>query len=186
MDSDESLASETTTNRTTQTGRRWFFLRWLAAIGFMSGKPYTPERAYRLSVLPFGIYLIVGGIVGPIAALLVPPEVIHLPPFSDPWLKRAIFFGATLPYLPLGVGFCLRSKLAWWGFFAWQLMSVCFAVVVGILDRQDPDRFAEVVIGPIFNLGFAVGLYFATKPVFVVVSRRQECRQDQVQDDHRP
>jgi hypothetical protein len=134
-------------------------------------KPYTPERAYRWSVLPCGLFMIVGGIVLPSAALLMPSYALFVPPFSDPWLKRAVFAGMSLPLLPLGLGLCFRSKLAWWGFFAWLIIGTAWQVVGGFLDPQ----FAHlVVVSPVFTLGFAVGTYFATKPVFNATNRKTQ------------
>jgi uncharacterized membrane protein HdeD (DUF308 family) len=131
------------------------------------GKPYTPERAYRSSVLPLGIFLIVGGIVLFSAAMLMPSDALFVPPFSDPWVKRTVFGGLSLPLLPLGLGFCLRNKLAWWGFFAWLLIGTAWQVVTGMLD---PQFGPLVVISPVFNAFVAVGIYFATRPVFVATS----------------
>jgi hypothetical protein len=128
-------------------------------------KPYTPERAYGCSVLPFGTFMIVGGIVLFIGAMLSPSEAIFVPPFSDPWIKRAVFGGVSLSSLLLGIGFCLRSTLAWWSFFVWVLLGTAWGVVAEIRD------LGFLVIIPVtFNVIFAVGVYFATKPVFVARS----------------
>ncbi len=64
----------------------------------------------------FGEIVLFGG------AMLMPPDSIFVPPLNDPWLKPLVFGGLSLLLLPLGLGFCLRSKVAWWGFFAYLLI----------------------------------------------------------------
>lgn len=130
-------------------------------------RPYTSDRAYRSSVLPLGVFMVFGGIVLPVSAVLMPAEQIFVPPLTDPWLTRVVFGGMSLFLLPLGVGFCLRSKVAWYGFFAWALIGTIWW---GVFFRGPPDRHFEIfvnVVCPLFNLLIAVGIYFATKPVFV-------------------
>jgi hypothetical protein len=133
------------------------------------GKPYTPERAYRWSVLPLGIFMIFSGIVLPSAAMFLPSDAIVVPPFSDPWTKRVVFCGASLPLLPLGIGFCLRNKLAWWGFFAWALIGTVLAAVAQTHgpDFGSPENRIGVALGSAVNILLVVGICFATRPVFV-------------------
>lgn len=125
-------------------------------------KPYTPERAYRQSVLPFGVFLIFGGIVFLAASLLMPAEAISVPPLHTPWLKWAAVGGLSFPLLPLGIGFCLRSKVAWRAFFVWLLIGSIWSVVAGMLASD----VVAVIMPVAFNLPFAFGIYLATRPAF--------------------
>lgn len=123
---------------------------------------YTPERAYRWSVLPFGVFMMVGGIILFASSVLAPSNSISMPPLQDPWLKRVVFGGLALCVALLGLGFCRRSRVAWWGFFAYLLLGTVWQMIVGILNSQ----FLPLVLAPAFNLSFALGIYWAMKPVF--------------------
>ncbi len=94
-------------------------------------KPYTADRAYRLSVLPLGIFMVLAGIAGPAWAVFAPVHSFwtFVPEPTNPLVKRLVLGGTSLPLLPLGIGVCLRSKLAWWGFFAWMATRCwCFTI----------------------------------------------------------
>jgi hypothetical protein len=124
---------------------------------------YTPDRAYRWSVLPLGIFSIIGGVFVFTAAMLMPPESLQMPPFEAAWLKR-LALGCLCLYLVLiGLGLCYRNKAAWLGFFAYILIGMIWHLAVGLCDPQ----FAIFVLSPVLNVPIAVGIYFATKPVFV-------------------
>jgi len=135
---------------------------------FHMARPYTPERAYRWSVLPLGIFSIVSGIVLPASAVLMPAEQILVPPFAEPWLRRVALGGISILCLPIGVGLCLRSKVAWWAFFAWLMAGTAWHIFIGITDPRFPE-FA--FLSPAFNIPLAVGIYVATKPVFTLAQR---------------
>jgi hypothetical protein len=127
-------------------------------------KPYTPDRAYRWSVLPLGILSILGGIFFFAGAMLMPPEFVQIPPFVDIWLKR-LAMGFLCFYLVLiGIGLCYRNKAAWLGFFAYIIIGTIWHIAVGICD---PQYAIFVIMSPLFNVPFAISIYFATKPVFV-------------------
>lgn len=124
----------------------------------------TPERAYRWSVLPLGVFMVVGGILLTGAAMLMPADSIFVPPWSDPWMKRLVLGGMSLLLVPMGIGFCLRSKVAWRGFFAWLMVGTCYHIVAGILD---PQYRPFIVLSPAFNISFGAAIYLITKPLFI-------------------
>ena len=131
-------------------------------------KPYTADRAYRLSVLPLGVFMIFGGVILFTWAMLMSPEQIFVPPFKGSLLERVVFGGLSLALLSLGIGFCFRSKVAWWCFFVWMLIGIIWHVIAGILDPQ----FASLaILSPAFNIPIAVGIYYVTKPAFLPNAR---------------
>ncbi|MBN1395220.1 MAG: hypothetical protein JW959_09365 [Pirellulales bacterium] len=129
---------------------------------FQMAKPYTADRAYRLSVLPLGIFMIVCGIIFCASALLMWPQRIFIPPLNEPLVERIVFIGISLPLIPMGIGFCFRSKVAWWCFFAWMFIGMIwnFSFVI-----PDPE-FSVLGILSFMNIPLAVGIYYATKPAF--------------------
>jgi hypothetical protein len=129
---------------------------------------YTPERAYRFAVLPLGIFFVLGGIVAIATAVWMPSEAMFMPPFEDPSLKRLVMAGLAIPIFAIGLGLCRRSKIAWYGFFLYTLIGTIWHVVAGMLDPQ----FRFLVSSPIINGPIALGIYFATKPVFLCKDQR--------------
>jgi hypothetical protein len=121
-------------------------------------KPNAAQRAYRWSVLPLGIFMIIGGIVMPIVAMFAPANALLVPPFSDPGIKRFFFAGMTLPLLPLGIGFCLRKRLAFWLFFVWIFIGTAWHFVAGIVDPVYRLPSVEPLL--------AFGIYLCTRAAF--------------------
>jgi len=131
-------------------------------------EPYTPERAYRWSVLPFGMLLIAGGIAALLAPLYVPSDLLRLSekPFTNSWMGRAGINAFCILQILIGIGFCLRSKVAWWSYFAFLLAATVWQAAFGV----DNSHIAGVVLAFAFNIPFGIGIYFATKPAFASVS----------------
>jgi hypothetical protein len=96
----------------------------------------TLEQSYRWSVLPLGVFMIFGGIVLFTAAMLCPAESMFVPPFQAPWTKRLVAGGISLCWVPLGLGFYLRSKIAWYAFFAFILIGTSWHVIAALLDSN--------------------------------------------------
>ena len=126
---------------------------------------YTADRAYRVSVLPLGIFLMFGGVVFVLSAVFMPMTPVWImPPFDDPWLKRVVFGGLGFLWVPIGLGLCFRSRITWFGLFTYMLLGIIWQVTAGFLD---PRLASFVVLSPLVNIPIAVGIYFVTKPVFV-------------------
>ncbi len=133
----------------------------------MARKPYTPERAYRVSVRPLAIFFVVAGVAFCLAMILFRDEAIFLPPFEGiaKWavgILIALFIGA------IGVGLYFRSKIAWYAMLAYFILGTPWAAwALATVPEEMAPPVAFVVAGPLLNVGIAVGLYFVTRPVFV-------------------
>jgi hypothetical protein len=125
---------------------------------------YTSERAWRFSVLPLGLLFILGGIVLIAGAIWMPSDELFVPPFQEPSLKRAVLAGLAIPVCMIGLGLCWRNKIAWYALFLYLVVGTIWHVVAGVFD----PRFIALAIGsPVLNGAIAVGIYYATKPVFL-------------------
>jgi hypothetical protein len=123
----------------------------------------TPDRAYRASVLPLGLFMAFAGLILPLSAILMPAQSFLVFPESERWLQRVVFGGLSLLLLPLGIGLCLRSRFAWWGSFAWLLAGTTWNTVTAILN----SRFDDAIVGPLVTIPLAIGIFFVTKPAFM-------------------
>jgi len=65
--------------------------------------------------------------------------------------------------LPIGLGLCWRSKIAWLALFAYMLVGTIWHIVAGTLDSQ---LAFLAVLSPVLNIPLVVGIYFVTRPVF--------------------
>lgn len=133
----------------------------------MARKPYTPERAYRVSVRPLAVFFVVSGVALSLAVILFRDEAIFLPPFEGA-AKRivgaliGIFVGA------IGLGLYFRRKIAWYAMLGYFILGTpwsTWAFATASEGMALPVAF--VVAGPLLNVGIAIGLYFVTKPVFL-------------------
>ena len=136
----------------------------------MSRKPYTPERAFRVSVMPLSIFFIVSGAVFVIVAAFVDGRFIHMPPFGPTGAKVA--FGLVgLVLIIVGAGMLRRSRLAWYGMFAYLALGGIWYLALGVAFLISPPGEPEP--GALFYLAgvawttlIGTGLYFVTYPVF--------------------
>ena len=132
----------------------------------MGRKPYTPERAYRLSVRPLAIFFMAGGALVAIGSCVLP--ITWVPFVRDEWLKRLVMLASCLVSIAIGVGLYRRSKMAWYAMFAWITLGTLWTVAGSILDPWIGDaRWPVAAYGVIVNGAFGVGSYFATRPVFI-------------------
>jgi len=108
--------------------------------------------------------MILGGVILFFSGFFIPTELLFLPPLDDAVVKRVVFCALSLLYIPLGIGFCLRSKTAWWGFFAVMLVGIIWHVIAGILN---PHFAFLAILSPVLNIPIATGIFFVTKPAFL-------------------
>ena len=139
----------------------------------MGQRPYTPERAYRVSVLPLGVFFIVGGAFSLVASFVLP--IVWLPFVHDERMARFLFAGVSLLLGGIGVGLVLKSKAAWYALFAWWVLGTVWPVAGWLFDppariwaeMSDAARWFYPVFGLVLNGIFVVGLYVATRPAFL-------------------
>ena len=130
----------------------------------MVRKPYTPGRAYRLSVRPLAIFFVLFAVAFSAAMTLFRDEAIFLPPFEGV-AKRAVGIVIGLFVGAIGVGLYLKLKVAWYALFAYIILGTPW-MTWAFATAPEPPPVAFLIACPIFNAGLAVGLYFATRPVF--------------------
>lgn len=96
-------------------------------------KPYTPERAYRVSVVPLAFYCLFGGMFMLVfAALAGTSKNVHIGEF--PFIstmpgKRFLFAGIGAYFLPIGIGLIYRRQWALWGFIAYITLCTVYVLV---------------------------------------------------------
>jgi hypothetical protein len=136
----------------------------------MVRKPYTPERAFRISVVPLSIFFIVGGAVLAIAAAVRDGRSVYMPPLGPTGAKLAL--GAVgLALVAIGAGMLLKLRLAWYGLIAYLALGGVWNLVLGIgfavtpPDGGRPGALFHFLAAALAVL-FGGGLCFVTRPVF--------------------
>ena len=133
----------------------------------MARKPYTPERAYRVSVVPLSIFFVIAGVVFFVVSLVVDGRHIFMPPLG-PEAASVVFGGAGLFLATVGAGMLFKLKIAWYAMLAYLVLGTPWATwAFATAPEHMACPTAFVVAIPLFNVGVAVGLYFVTRPVFV-------------------
>ena len=92
----------------------------------MARKPYTPERAYRVSVRPLAVFFVMVAVASCLGMILSRDEAIFLPPFEG-IAKRAVGILIALFIGAIGVGLYFRSKIAWYAMFAYFILITPWA-----------------------------------------------------------
>ncbi|MHC4505094.1 MAG: hypothetical protein ACYTFI_17450 [Planctomycetota bacterium] len=142
----------------------------------MARRPYTPERAYRVSVVPLSIFFVIAGLVFFVVSLVVDGKYIFMPPLG-PKTASVAFGGIGLFLAAVGVGLLFRLKTAWYAMLAYFILGAPWAAWSWATAPEEmAPPVAFVVFGTLLNVGIAVGLYFVTRPVFV--RAREESQAD--------
>ena len=133
----------------------------------MAARPYTPERAYRVSVRPLAGFMILGGLVGVAFAVLL-PQPPHVRLAMTAGGKRILMAVTSVPSLLIGVGLWRRLKVAWYALFGYLIIGTILVGVSMWLDIR-PERVSDwilLAVPMLLYLSVIVGLYFVTRPVF--------------------
>ena len=120
------------------------------------------DRAYRRAALPWGLFMVTGGIVCCIVAFCLPAYQIFMPPFETEITKRAVFFMFAGFVLITGIGFIRRRPWALYAFVAYVLLGTALHVLVGLTDSNSRPYLAS----PLFNLPIGYVVYRLTRPAF--------------------
>ena len=133
-------------------------------------KPYTPERAYRVSVIPLALFLVIGGLFLSVAAVVLP---ITSPfPFVRSELGNRAIFGAISIFLSVtGIGLWRKSKTAWYAMLFYLVAGASAHAVAVLFDSESPlygGQQRYLVLGGLllWDLLIAVGIYCAIAPAF--------------------
>ena len=151
-----------------------------------TNKPHTPERAYRLYVVPLAALFAFGGPVVAVAIQLTPDPGINRLLFVDSYsTNRAIFAAFGLCGCAIGIGLFLKSRIAWYLLFGCILFSAVWGVAKELID---PDFGEAPYIGMavalwLFNTAIGVCIFFATRPVFQPGSRDGTTSSDRTTGD---
>jgi len=133
----------------------------------VSAKPYTAERAYRVSVRPLAIFLILGGLLLPALAVLC-PSAPDMPFAESPIARRILMAVLGFFFLPIGIGLYLKLKVAWYAMLVYLVFGTVFgAIGVWVDEAADTrERVVLMLFAVLINGVLTVGLYFVTRPVF--------------------
>lgn len=120
--------------------------------------------------MPLSILFVIGGIV----FLIVAPDadagdgLLCMPPLGPTGAKVA--FGAVgLALVIVGAGMLRRSRLAWYGMFAYLALGAIWNLALGVtlvFSPPDAARASFHFAGTATAALIGVGLYYATRPVF--------------------
>ena len=137
----------------------------------MARTHYGPEEAYRKSVRPLAVFLVFVGVVFLLASVLLPVGDIVLPPVEKPLAKRLTL--ATVAVLSglIGIGLYRRSRVAWYGLFAFIALGTVFAATSWV---HMTSSYLVPLTGIAINVVVGVGIYFATRPAFSLVSKHDQ------------
>ncbi len=136
-------------------------------------RSYTPERAYRWSVIPLAAFMFFGGLIFVAASLFTPLEP-DMPPIKSPWLARLVFGGIGAYLSVLGIGFFRLSRLALWGFYGYIVLGSIWQMFLPMFDSRWSPWLALASL--IFNVLITVGIYLAVKPAFANVAQLKRGR----------
>ena len=133
----------------------------------MSARPYTPERAYRVSVRPLAVLFITAGLAVSAVAVLS-PYVPEMPFVESSAGKRILTAVLSFLLVPIGIGLYLKLKMAWYAMFGCLVCGTIFSAIGFWLYA--PGGLGEGIffglVCVLLNGVLTVGLYFVTRPVF--------------------
>jgi predicted membrane channel-forming protein YqfA (hemolysin III family) len=91
-----------------------------------------------------------------------------LPFLSSDSAKRITFVVLGICFALIGVGLWRRSKIAWYGVFAYVGLGNLLLVLGWFFDPAAADEvsFVRLVVTGVTGLVIAVGIYAATSPTF--------------------
>ena len=127
-----------------------------------------PDRAWRISVLPLGIVLIVCGVAAWVGAFTLPLGFV---PFIEEIEHRRIAVVALgLASAGLGLGVLRRSRTAWRALFAYLALGILW-VTAGVIWDHHFHVFADirwflVCLNLVMGAAIIGGIYATTRAVF--------------------
>jgi len=139
-------------------------------------RPYTADRAYRVSVRPLAGFMVIAGLLFPVISILA-PEPPYIPFTVTPIAKRIWMAVLSVPFLPIGVGLWRKLKLAWYGMFGYFLGgTILHLVALGFCTPAKEGGGALLALSLVlFDVLLIVGLYFVTRPVFTASHESEAC-----------
>lgn len=138
-------------------------------------KPYAPEHAYRVSVLPLALYCLCGGLFLLLFAVLPgessPVYFGEFPFIPTPTGKRILLATIGVYFLLIGVGLLYRWRWALWGFMAYLAFCTAYVIIAWAMDAL-PQGWNGwgVAASMAFNLFLAWGVLHSTRPAFALHS----------------
>ncbi len=134
-------------------------------------KPYTPDRAYRVSVLPLALYCLFGGLFFLLFAVLPgessPVYFGEFPFVPTPTGKRICLAAIGLFFVPIGVGLLFRRHWALLAFIVYIAFGTAYFIIAWAADALPQGWNGWVVAASsAFNLFFAWAVLHCTRPAF--------------------
>jgi hypothetical protein len=129
---------------------------------------WTPEQAFRWVVVPLALLFIILGVAFAVlfGTFNIRPNR-PIPFMKSPEANRRAFYGVGVFSFVLGIGLLRRLRIAWFGFFAYVVVSTIFGILALIFDPDPSDP--PLVMIPIivaFNSAFAFVVFRTTQGVF--------------------
>ncbi len=127
-----------------------------------------PGRAYRTSVVPLSIFLMLGGVFAAVSVWVVrAPITLPFPLIESDDLNRHLFGSVSLACVAIGIGLILRNRLAWYAL----LVFLCIGVVLPVISALDARivamaGFEYPIFGGLLNAAIGIGIYIALRPAF--------------------
>lgn len=141
----------------------------IVKVSGMEVRTMDSGRAYRTSVVPLSVLLMLGGMISATLAWVVRAPITSPFPFIESEaLNRHLFGIAGLACVGIGVGLLFRNRVAWYALLAYVGCAVLL-LAVSVLDARivASRGLAFPILGSLINAAIGVGLYFALRPAFV-------------------
>lgn len=129
---------------------------------------YTAERAYRTSVLPLSVFLVLGGTLLAACAWVVRVPITSPFPFvQSETLNRHVFGLISVVCVIIGLGLTARNRIAWHALLVY--LGIC--VLIPAASAFDANSVALrgvafPLVGSLMNGFIGIGLYLALRPAF--------------------
>jgi hypothetical protein len=121
--------------------------------------------------VPLGCLFAFGGPLMAVIACLPFAHIGWLPFLQTDFARRTAMVLLAVPLTVMGVGLWRRSKVAWYAVFAYIGLCTAMLILSWQLDPSAADEIgrSDVVSGSVFNVLIGIGIFLATRPVFLAV-----------------
>jgi uncharacterized membrane protein len=156
---------------------------------------YTAETAYRSSVLPLSIFLMLAGTILAVCFWVVRIAITSPLPFVESeMLNRHAFGFVSLACVIIGLGLMVRNRFAWYALLVYLAIAVVIPAMLVFDTRSVAHQgVAFPIVGSLMNGCVSIGIYLALRPAFRLPHRQNDPSSEiggsdteqNVQDTHR-
>ncbi len=131
----------------------------------------TPDKAFKTSVRPLGVLLILQSLILLYIISTWPAETLaRFPlPFIPDSAKQYFLITFAILILVIGIGLYMRSRLLWYWFISYLIIGPCWPIAGVAFDYFPGIGLTKKILIPVLVLVAAIisgGLYIVTKPAF--------------------